>query len=533
MLQNFITNLFGSQLAITGNPAIDIAITTFVLTYIISQLKIWFTIIKAYTLDYIESKLYIVTTVKSPVVIKWILHALKKQANVHNTYHVDFDNFAVNSNKYIINNVLKDNKLSIMTFENTYVKIVDEQNQLVLKIFSYHNNKLTTDALITEFIDRFINHCRVITEKSKNNKNTINKRIDLFQWENNSWKFKSNIPQRKPETVIGSSCKKIIEDVGKFTDDYDFYCNFDIPYKRGYLLYGPPGTGKTSIIRAVASSYNKAIYRLSLSDQDMDDKSLQNAFSTIPSNSVLIIEDIDTAFSSDVTKEKITYSNLLNVLDGIDSAYGNLIFITTNHIEKLQDSMIRPGRIDVVEYVGYADKHQIIEFYLHFFSHELNELATKFADNITHEYDNITTAELQNYFIHCKDPVKASDNLEFFRKEITLNNTGIFNRIKKKNANVTLPPSNGLFMNLSPPVLPTKMVQMPSDLGLSMGPNSGPFDVTPEMLSSFNKSFMMAANMQMSPDMTMNIPHNEPLQITPFMSSTIISSRPSDMTIKK
>jgi len=48
-------------------------------------------------------------------------------------------------------------------------------------------------------------------------------------------------------------------------------------------------------------------------------------------------------------KEKmfgVTLSGLLNELDGISNASGRLLVMTTNHVEKLDPALIRPGRID-------------------------------------------------------------------------------------------------------------------------------------------------------------------------------------------
>lgn len=42
----------------------------------------------------------------------------------------------------------------------------------------------------------------------------------------------------------------------------------------------------------------------------------------------------------------VTFSGLLNALDGAAAQEGRLLFMTTNHIEKLDSALIRPGRCD-------------------------------------------------------------------------------------------------------------------------------------------------------------------------------------------
>lgn len=43
---------------------------------------------------------------------------------------------------------------------------------------------------------------------------------------------------------------------------------------------------------------------------------------------------------------KVTLSGLLNVIDGVNSQDGTLFFATTNHLERLDAALIRPGRVD-------------------------------------------------------------------------------------------------------------------------------------------------------------------------------------------
>ncbi|EDN05939.1 predicted protein [Histoplasma mississippiense (nom. inval.)] len=42
----------------------------------------------------------------------------------------------------------------------------------------------------------------------------------------------------------------------------------------------------------------------------------------------------------------VSLSALLNALDGVSSQEGRLLIMTTNHIERLDDALIRPGRVE-------------------------------------------------------------------------------------------------------------------------------------------------------------------------------------------
>jgi hypothetical protein len=56
---------------------------------------------------------------------------------------------------------------------------------------------------------------------------------------------------------------------------------------------------------------------------------------TVPSNSIVVLEDVDSVF---VKREhsnndtKVTFSGLLNALDGVASSEGQVLFMTTNRI---------------------------------------------------------------------------------------------------------------------------------------------------------------------------------------------------------
>jgi SpoVK/Ycf46/Vps4 family AAA+-type ATPase len=203
-------------------------------------------------------------------------------------------------------------------------------------------------------------------------------------------------------------------DLRTFKSRANWYQSRGIPYRRGYLLYGPPGTGKTSTIQAVAAflDYNIAIIS---SITSMTNEKLCELIRCVPYNTVIVIEDVDhlfTSASSSKATAKMTMSGLLNVMDGVNSSKGSIIFMTCNNMDKLEPAMLRPGRIDVKLHLDYAAPEQIEDTFWRFMgiddteeSSPLSEQekdkakkhATEFLKMIPgHE---ITTAELQSFFI--------------------------------------------------------------------------------------------------------------------------------------
>lgn len=197
-----------------------------------------------------------------------------------------------------------------------------------------------------EVVDKLLNE---VMEFSKMNEQKNSVKIfcnnSYGDWESNQ------VIKIKPiaSTIINESKKEaIIQDVDDFLKAEDWYTNVSVPYKRGYCFYGPPGTGKTTIALALANYTKRNVYCINL-NSITDDARLPKCISEIKDNSILLIEDIDKVFSGrdNVNKEaKITFSSLLNCLDGAFYRHGLITIITTNHIEKLDEALIRTGRID-------------------------------------------------------------------------------------------------------------------------------------------------------------------------------------------
>eukprot|EP00474_Spongospora_subterranea_P004874 CRZ05332.1 hypothetical protein [Spongospora subterranea] len=210
--------------------------------------------------------------------------------------------------------------------------------------------------------------------------------------------------------------ERIVADLDEWRKSAKWYHEQGIPYRRGYLVHGPPGGGKTSFIYALAGYLNYNICILSVSDRDMTDDRLAIAMSNLPQQSILLLEDIDAAFVQRSTgadsRSQVTFSGLLNTLDGIASSEERIVFMTTNFIERLDPALMRPGRVDLSQYIRHSSKSQAQRLFMKFYQGmpNIEELSQSFVDKMP-DSALLSMASLQGYLMRYKaSPTNAVDN---------------------------------------------------------------------------------------------------------------------------
>lgn len=148
----------------------------------------------------------------------------------------------------------------------------------------------------------------------------------------------------------------LMDDLDQFVAGREYYKRVGRAWKRGYLLYGPPGTGKSSLVAAMANYLKYDVYDLDLSEVQCN-SDLRRLLIGTGNRSIIVIEDIDCSKESKtLDEEKITLSGLLNFIDGLWSCCGDerIIVFTTNHRERLDPALLRPGRMDLHIHMSYC-----------------------------------------------------------------------------------------------------------------------------------------------------------------------------------
>jgi len=303
--------------------------------------------------------------------------------------------------------------------ENIYLKMSnrpsinekDEQtgeNDLTATIYSYYVNDLDKNKKIQK-LNNFLSKIKKIymdkiTEKDDKQYIYVYQKTENLDDESKLiYSEHLNIHNKNFTNVIFDDKDKLINYVHKFKSVPDNkviedFKKMGMPYKAGMLFWGSPGTGKTSTIKAILKETNRHGIIINLSNIESN-KELEEIFrnrkinnKTYEGNQLcFILEDCDATKLSSIkereTKPTISIkednkdkslsdelkniisvqqkgfdlSCFLNILDGIIELYGVMIIVTTNHPDKIDEALIRPGRIDFKYEFKKSSRKNIIE----------------------------------------------------------------------------------------------------------------------------------------------------------------------------
>ncbi len=230
--------------------------------------------------------------------------------------------------------------------------------------------------------------------------------------------FGHSRPKRAIDSVIldNGVAELVVNDLYNFVSSSQWYHERGIPYRRGYLFYGPPGTGKSSFIFSLAGLMNYSICVLNISDPNLTDDRLTHLLNNAPMDALILLEDIDAAVVSRKHEQnpnryeglsRVTYSGLLNTLDGVVSSDARVVMMTTNHIDVLDSALTRPGRVDLKVLIDYATDSQLKRAFNRFYPNN-SDLSEKFVSHVRSDPKPVSMARIQAHFLLYRGDANAA-----------------------------------------------------------------------------------------------------------------------------
>ncbi|MBA0659664.1 hypothetical protein Goklo_011775 [Gossypium klotzschianum] len=300
--------------------------------------------------------------------------------------------------------VFKGVKLKWVLLSNSRNHVLKKNNKNgVLKeeirYFELSFHKKNREMVLGSYLPYLLQKAKEIKEK--------NKTLKLHTVDYNGTDYWGSINLDHPasfDTMAMDPAVKtaLIEDLDRFSRKREFYRRVGKAWKRGYLLYGPPGTGKSSLVAAMANYLKFDVYDLDLKEIQCN-SDLRRLLIGTGNGSIIVIEDIDTSLDS-AEDDKVTLSGLLNFIDGLWSSCGDerIIVLTTNHKDRLDPVLLRPGRMDMhlhMSYCTFSGFKTLASNYLRIQDHQLFGEIKGWLDKV-----QATPAEIAGELMKCEDP---------------------------------------------------------------------------------------------------------------------------------
>ena len=221
------------------------------------------------------------------------------------------------------------------------------------------------------------------------------------------------------ENLFFSQKAQVTERLKFFMENEAWYRERGLPYTLGFLFHGEPGCGKTSTIKAIANMTKRHIVSVPLKNISTTED-LMKVFHGVNINQrkipvkrrLYVLEDIDcadlketvlrrdgkervqeaktivkgpngsVAVTEEPPKNGLTLASLLEVFDGVMEMPGRMMVITTNHPEKLDKALIRPGRIDLNLEFGKCTSRDVADIYKNFYNKEVDLETEEILDGV-------------------------------------------------------------------------------------------------------------------------------------------------------
>jgi len=249
--------------------------------------------------------------------------------------------------------------------------------------------------------------------------------------------YRSN-PVYAPEFVGDERFQFINKKVKKFMENENFYARTGLPYKMGFCFSGTKGVGKTQIAYALAKNYKLNIIEIPstytfdvtehsisfdssvilLDDFDLFEAVTPRVISRTVSRS--ISEEIDSSdsifeTSTNTSSDKAAKLKLKDLMKFLEGHYFHqtIIIATTNYPDRIENALLRPGRLDYLVEFGEINNEDIQKVINRFYEEDI--------DLKKYEFKPIKISSLIHDFIipNMHDPNACVEKLEGMLKKDT------------------------------------------------------------------------------------------------------------------
>lgn len=177
--------------------------------------------------------------------------------------------------------------------------------------------------------------------------------------------------------------QRLLTILSNFRDSKEMYTELGLRHRMGLMLHGEAGTGKSTTIVSAATFLGCDIYYVSVGNikTNREFKMIMDHIgSKISKGGMIVMEDIDAesklfhrrdGLGLGSTQEEslvkmveqgddpLNLAFMLNMFDGTLAHDDIVLVFTTNHLDRIDPAIYRPGRIDAVIHMKKCDHYQV------------------------------------------------------------------------------------------------------------------------------------------------------------------------------